>query len=160
VVLIVSYLPILTVAPCLDKVQWADLSLVQVHLNLMDLVPVDPVCQTLLQTVVLLVIFAVNHHQGGLDLLGHLFHLVLGLMDHVVLTVHPIVAHLGLMDLLTNFSDLDHQGLTILAHTVLVLDSDHPMDQWAHMDLCMVLHLILWTDGRCPCCNQTIRSLR
>jgi len=158
VVLIVSYLPVLTVDPCQDKVQWVDLSLVQVHLNLMDLVPADPVCQILLQTVVLLVIFVVNHHLDGLDPPGLPFHLGLDLMDHVVLMVHPIVAHLGPMGLLTNFLDLDRQGLTILAH--MVQDLDHPMDQWAHMDLCMVRHPISWTDGRCRCCNQTTKSSR
>lgn len=155
---IVSYLPVLTADPCQDKVQWVDLSLVQVHLNLTDLVPVDPVCQILLQTVVLLVIFVVNHHLDGLDHPGLLFHLVLGLMDHVVLTVLPIVAHLGPMGLLTNFLDLDLQGLTILVH--MVPDSDLPTDQWAHMDLCMVRHPISWTDGRCQCCNLTTKSSR
>ena len=139
---IVSYLPVLTVDPCQDRVQWVDLNSVPVHHNLTDLAPVDPVCQTLLQTVVLLVIFVVNLHLDGLDPPGLLFHLVLGLMALAVLMVHPIVAHLGPMDL-TNFLDLDLQGLTILAH--MVLDSDHPMDQWAPMDLCMVLPPILWT---------------
>jgi len=157
VALIVSYLPVLTADPCQDRVQWVDLNSVPVHHNLTDLAPVDPVCQTLLQTVVLLVIFVANLHLDDLDPPGLLSHLVQGQMARVVLMGHPIVGHLGLMDH-TNFLDLDHQGLTILAH--MVLDSDHPMDQWAPMDLCMVLPPISWTDDRCPCCNQTTRSSR
>jgi len=131
------------VDPCQDKVQWVDLSLVQVHLNLMDLVPVDPVCQILLQTVVLLVIFVVNHHLDGLDPLGLPFHLVLDLTDLVVLMVLPTVVHLDHMGHLINFLDQDHQGHTILAP--MVQDLDHPTGQWAHTGLCMVHHPISWT---------------
>jgi len=123
----------------------------------MDLAPVDPVCQTLLLTVVLLVIFVVNLRLEDPDHLDLPFLLVQDQMAPVVLMVLPIVVLQDLMDL-TNFLDRDHQGLIILAHTVL--DSDHPMDQWAPTDLCMVRPPILWTDGRCPCYNLTTRSLR
>lgn len=154
---IVSYLQVLTVDPWQDRVRWVDLNLVLVHRNLMDLAPADPVCQTLLQTVVLLVIFEVNLH---LDVPGHPglpFPLVQDLTAPVVLTVHLIVVHQGLMDL-TNFLDQDHLGHIILARTVQ--DLAHPTDQWAHTDLCMAHPPILWTDGRCPCCSPTTRSSR
>jgi len=108
----------------------------------MDLAPVDPGCQTLLQTAVLLVIFVANLHQEDLDHPGLPFPLVQDQMGLAALMVHPIVVRPDLMDL-TNFLDLDHRGHTILAH--MVLDLDHPTDQWAPMDLCMVHPPILWT---------------
>jgi len=134
-----------------------DLNLVLVHRNLMDLAPVDPVCQTLLQTVVLLVIFVVNLHRDGPDHPDLPFPLVQDLTAPAVLMVLLIVVHPDLMDL-TNFLDQDHRGLIILV--LMVPDLDHPTDQWAPTDLCMVRPPISWTDGRCPCCNQTTRSSR
>lgn len=139
---IVSYLPALTADPWQDRVRWVDLNLVLVHRNLMDLAPVDPVCQTLLQTVVLLVIFVVNLHRDGPDHPDLPFPLVQDLTAPAVLMVLLIVVHPDLMDL-TNFLDQDHRGLIILV--LMVQDLDHPTDQWAPTDLCMVRPPISWT---------------
>lgn len=153
----VSYLQVLTVGQCQDRLQWADPSLVLARLNLMDSVRVDLVCQILLQTVVLLVIFVGNLHLVGLDPPGHHSHLVQDLTVLVVLMVLPIVVHLGRMDP-TNILARVHQDLTTLV--LMDQDLDPLMDQWVHMDQCMVHPLISWTDGQCQCCSQTTRSLR